>query len=1282
MQVGVGYSDNPSSTLAGKEAVRQALASGGRDTPCDAVLLFCTARHNQAVLRGAVAGVVGAGTPIYGGGAVGVITGETFGYAGDQVGVACLWMDEKSLDVLTETGLLESEKATGERLGQKLKDNGVTADSPVMLFYDAVDSGAHGVRLLMATWILEGLRQGLGFWPNSLTGAGLQGDHVCTPSNLFDGDGMVGHAAMALSFPGDIRIDAAIMHGCRPASQYYTVTKAEGPVILEINNQPAIDFLDGILGPAITPAQYPFFLLFGINHGEKWGEYDENSYASRLCMGLDMERRGLVMFEPDMVAGTRFQLMYRSLDLDYMRPKIEALFDGLDGREPVFGMYIDCAGRCAGYGGLDMEDALVVQQTVAGRVPLLGLYTGVEIAPTGGRPRGLDWTGVFCLFSQSRQGGQTQARPAAKEWDTDAPASAYDDVPVQAALAMGEQNAAKVLQLDTQLIATRHELEQKRRGFSLLAELVVLLREAEDYQKVFTSVAQRINAALNMQKTAVLFPDDGGGYLPLVLQGYSEEEKRAMAGRPILLDGGPLGPDDALLATAADSGAHLAGLRAALGLPYLIAVPIVLKKEVVAVLVTGRLSEQPPFLSRLGVGDVETVRAVVALMASILMRQQLDEAEQRASLMLDATPLCANFWDENHRNIDCNRAAVELFELADKQEYLDRFYELSPEFQPNGRPSAQMAEERIKEAFATGRCVFEWMHQKLNGEPVPAEITLVRMRYKRGHVVIGFTRDLRQLKAQMAEIEKTQADLREARDRAEESSRAKTNFLANMSHEIRTPMNAIMGMTTIAKGSDDLEQVRQYLAKTEVASSHLLGIINDVLDMSKIDAGKFTLSPADFTVEHLLQRVANVINFKVEEKQQQFVIKVDSDVPTSIVADEQRLAQVITNLLSNAVKFTPEGGKITLLVHKTAEEDGLCTLYFEVADTGIGVEHGQEDHLFSSFEQADGSISRRFGGTGLGLAISKSIVEMMDGRIWLESEPGKGSNFQFTIRAKRGLSRQAGRLSAGVDWQRVRVMVVEDDPKARAYFVDIATGAGLTCAAAHSAAQAWQMLEKDADWQVVFVSGDLADADGLGLAAKIRAEKGIEAVVLMITEAGWALVEDKARAAGVERYITKPILPSPVIDCINECLGAGPAAKEAAGQAEEGDTAGLFAGKRVLLAEDIDVNREIVMVLLDDTGVQLDAAENGLVALEKFKADPAAYDAILMDIHMPEMDGYEATRQIRAMDAPQAKSVPIIAMTANVFKEDIEKCLEAGMNDHIGKPLDIDELMAKLQKYL
>jgi PAS domain S-box-containing protein len=396
------------------------------------------------------------------------------------------------------------------------------------------------------------------------------------------------------------------------------------------------------------------------------------------------------------------------------------------------------------------------------------------------------------------------------------------------------------------------------------------------------------------------------------------------------------------------------------------------------------------------------------------------------------------------------------------------------------------------------------------------------------------------------------SELTHAIEAAEAASHAKTDFLSNMSHEMRTPMNAIIGMTTIALAANDIEKKEYCLKKIDEASKHLLGVINDILDMSKIEAQKFSLNSIDFEFNKMLRQVMTVNESRVVEKNQRFAVEIDPAIPSRLHGDDQHLAQVITNLLSNAVKFTPEGGMIGLKVRLLGVTDEQCVLEFRVIDTGIGVSEEQRAHLFASFEQADSSISRRFGGTGLGLAISKEIVNMMGGTIWMESELDKGSTFIFTVQLALG----------------------EEMP------------------------------------------------------------------------------DDQARDEGIFTH------------------------------ASEAEQRMDFKGNTILLAEDVEVNQEIVIALLEPAFVDVVCADNGVEAVRLFSEDPERYDMIFMDVQMPEMDGLEATRMIRALGTPKARTIPIVAMTANVFREDVERCLAAGMNSHIGKPLDFDSVFEKLKAYL
>ena len=725
----------------------------------------------------------------------------------------------------------------------------------------------------------------------------------------------------------------------------------------------------------------------------------------------------------------------------------------------------------------------------------------------------------------------------------------------------------------------------------------------------------------------------------------------------------------------------------------------------------------------------EIMRSAALLCTNTVIRAEMEQKIASVNIFnratLDAAPVGFTIFDEDLNILDANNAILNLFG-CDKQYYIEHFFEFSPKYQPNGDNSLEKIHEVIERTLNGESFLIEWTHRAPSGELIPCEVTLARTKYMDKYVALGYQYDLRNMKKMTEELKKQSKLLKERLEQQElmseisrsfvssgetqsliteaiaklgnyfkvsrvvifnldyqsgaanlayrwfadnklvrrenfdtgsiikssfperlynsatvpilscpntvsskidefrslmndnvnaficaplyvegllwgflaveqclaprqwsdneksfvaitastvagaimldiyntklkdavtkvtAASKAKSEFLSNMSHEMRTPMNAIINMTVIGKNTESLERKNYALDKIGEASTHLLGVINDILDMSKIEAKKFELVPVKFNFEKMLTRVVSVNNFRVEEKHLKLNVQIDKSIPKLLISDDQRLSQIITNLLGNAIKFTPENGAISLDANFLREENNVCTIQISVTDTGIGISKEAQSHLFQSFQQAETSTARKYGGTGLGLSISKNFVEMMGGKIWVESEAGKGSTFAFTIQAGRG---------------------------------------------------------------------------------------------------------DEA-----EEHHN-------IIDTIKEITND-------------------FSGHRILLVEDMEINREIVLMLLEQSNLEIDCAENGIQAVDMFIEEPERYEIIFMDVHMPGMDGYEATTQIRlyeeklyAAKKPH-KRIPIIAMTANVFKEDIEHCIDAGMDDHLGKPLDFEIVIDKLRNYL
>ncbi len=523
-------------------------------------------------------------------------------------------------------------------------------------------------------------------------------------------------------------------------------------------------------------------------------------------------------------------------------------------------------------------------------------------------------------------------------------------------------------------------------------------------------------------------------------------------------------------------------------------------------------------------------------------------------------------------------------------------------------------------------------------------------------------------------------ELDKAEKAATSANKAKSEFLSSMSHDIRTPMNGIVGMTAIAIANiQDTARVQDCLKKISLSSRHLLGLINDVLDMSKIESGKLSLNIDILSLRDVMENIVNIIQPQIKERRQHFDIFIENIESEEVCCDGVRLNQVLVNLLSNAIKFTPEEGTINVYLYQEASPagDSYVRCHFRVKDNGIGMSQEFQRKIFETFSREDSKV-QKIEGTGLGMAITKFIVGMMDGTIEVESEQGKGSEFHVTIDLERATIQDADIVLP--PW---RLLVVDNNEDLCRSAASVLKGIGVQAEWVLNGREALQKIEenhrKNADYEIILLDWKMPDMNGLETTRGIRKIVGDDLPILIISAYDWSDIEEEARAAGAQGFISKPLFKS------NLYLGLSRYVEGMLEDDEQETNAEKeldFGGLRILLAEDNDLNWEIAEDILTDVGFEVEWAENGQICVDKFKqSELGYYDAVLMDIRMPVMNGYDAAKAIRALDRPDAR-LPIIAMTADAFSEDIQRCLECGMNEHVAKPIDIEKLMKLLKRYL
>ena len=545
---------------------------------------------------------------------------------------------------------------------------------------------------------------------------------------------------------------------------------------------------------------------------------------------------------------------------------------------------------------------------------------------------------------------------------------------------------------------------------------------------------------------------------------------------------------------------------------------------------------------------------------------------------------------------------------------------------------------------------------------------------------VGVFLDITDRKNMLDKLAQQQESLNAALEEANQANKAKTAFLSNMSHEIRTPMNAIIGLNNIALNDPTIsEQTREHLERIGASAHHLLGIINDILDMSRIESGRMVVKSEEFSFAKMLEQVNTIVSGQCSNKGIRYDCRAVGKIEDYYIGDETKLRQVLVNILGNAIKFTPEGGEVSLTIEDVKRLNHQATLRFTIRDTGIGMSEEFLPRIFDAFSQEDSSSTSKYGSTGLGMPITKSIVELMNGHIEVESVKGEGTTFTVTVTMMRVDHAASEPGEFELHPHEMSVLVVDDDRVACDHAQLVLSHMGITCETVLSGEEALELVRirhtRRKDFNLILVDWKMPGMDGVETTRQIRSIVGDDTPIIILTSYNWEDVEEEALEAGVDTFASKPLFAGTVMDEFRAAFrkkNPNPARPVVD-----------LKGRRVLLAEDVEVNAEIMMMVLSMREMDVDHAQNGRIAVEMYQGhEPGYYDAVLMDMRMPEMDGLEATQVIRASGRADAKAIPIIALTANAFDEDVQRSMQAGLNAHLSKPVEPDLLFDTLEELL